>query len=180
MSSWKLLAPGKKNNKFHIIISMAPYINTKESEKLVPHVAPRTQEMVSFSYRILFLCSVTFYTYLFMQNRSTALLRLPWERKKKLLYIRMHRIYIVALCDNWTICNCFFFNNKKNSGLHLICWFFPPFLPLSFSYARTVWKGEGSRSLRYGVLGANDRQLSWGGVGGPEQVYNYFFFSRCS
>ena len=150
---------------------MAPHINTKESEKLVPHVAPRTQEMVSFSYRILSLCSVTFYTYLFMQNRSAALLRLPWERKEKLLYIRMHRIYIVALCDHWTICNCFFFNNKKKLWFAFNLLVFPPFLPLAFSYARTVWKMEGW-GLATGIF--------HGGVGDPEQVYNYFFFSRCS
>lgn len=160
---------------------MAPHINTKESEKLVPHVAPRTQEMVSFSYRILFLCSVTFYTYLFMQNRSAALLRLPWERKEKLLYIRMHRIYIVALCDNWTICNCvFFLIIKKNSGLHLICWFFPPFFLLHLHMPEQCERGRGRDHWGYGGLGASERQLSWGGVGDPEQVYSYFFFSRCS
>ena len=38
----KITCPWKKNNKFHIIISIVPHINTKESEKLVPHVAPRT------------------------------------------------------------------------------------------------------------------------------------------
>lgn len=159
---------------------MAPHINTKESEKLVPHVAPRTQEMVSFSYRILFLCSVTFYTYLFMQNRSAALLRLPWERKEKLLYIRMHRIYIVALCDNWTICNCFFFNNKKKLWFAFNLLIFPSFFLLHFHMPEQCERGRGRDHWGYGGLGASERQLSWGGVGDPEQVYNYFFFSRCS
>lgn len=82
-----------------------------------------------------------------MQNRSAELLRLPWERKEKLLYIRMHCIYIVALCNNWTICNWFFFFfNKENSSLHLICWFF--FLSNSWLFicCRNV-KGGGVKIL---------------------------------
>ena len=149
---------------------MALHINTKESEKLVPHVAPRTQEMVSFSYRILSLCSVTFYTYLFMQNRSAALLRLPWERKEKLLYIRMHHIYIVALCDNWTICNWFAFN---------LLIFFPPFFLLHFHMPEQCERGR--VEIIEDMEGSGLATGSFhGGVGDPEQIYNYFFFSRCS
>lgn len=121
---------------------MAPRINTKESEKLVPRVAPRTWEMVSFSYQILFLCSVTFYTYLFMQNRSAALLRLPWERKEKLLYIRMHRIYIVALCDNWTVCNFFLILRKKLwLAFNLLIFFFRSSSCIFLCHSNVKWGG---------------------------------------
>lgn len=48
-----------------------------------------------------------------MQNRSTELLRLPWERKEKLLYIRMHRIYVLTLPTIELYATAFFFNNNK-------------------------------------------------------------------
>lgn len=88
-----------------------------------------------------------------MQNRSTELLRLPWERKEKLLYIRMHRIYVLTLPTIELYATAFFFFLiiiKYLSGLHLICWFFFFFfLTPEFSYAGgKCERVVGSRSLK--------------------------------
>lgn len=108
--------------------------------------------MVSFSYRILFLCRITFYTYLFMQNRSTELLRLPWERKEKLLYIRMHRIYVPTLPTIELYATAFFFNNNKIPlwfAFNLLGFFFSFSLTPEFSYVgRKFERAVGSRSLK--------------------------------
>lgn len=52
--------PWKKNNKFPIIISMAPRINTKESEKLVPRVLPEPEKWYLSVIRFYFFAALHF------------------------------------------------------------------------------------------------------------------------
>lgn len=87
-----------------------------------------------------------------MQNRSTELLRLPWERKEKLLYIRMHRIYVLTLPTIELYATAFFFFNNNKIPLwfafNLLVFFFF-FLTPEFSYAGgKCERVVGSRSLK--------------------------------
>lgn len=114
-----------------------------------------------------------------MQNRSTELLRLPWERKEKLLYIRMHRIYVLTLPTIELYATAFFFLIiiKYLSGLHLICWNFFSlfFLTPEFSYAgRKFERAEGSRSLKIQTgLGAG-RRLCCRGAAASLEIFLSF------
>ena len=75
----------------------------------------------------------------------------------------------------------FFLNNKKKKlwfAFNLLI-FFPPFFLLHFHMPEQCERGR--VEIIEDMEGSGLATGSFhGGVGDPEQIYNYFFFSRCS
>ena len=166
MNSWKLLAPGKKKKQiphYHFNGSSHKYQRIRKAGASCCSQNPRNgifqlSDFISLQRYIL-------YIFIHAEQKHSVIEAAMGAEGKAVIHKNAPHLHRSTLRQLNYMQLFFFLIIKKNSGLHLICWFFPPFFLLHFHMPEQCERGRGRDHWGYGGLGASDRQLSWRGRG---------------